>query len=115
MNQYGRSYSEMTLGKFQVGDSVIVKNKGRTYSSYIKMAERLGVSHKWVCEPHQTDLENGTVGVILRQYSEIRYGNRTTFVLIDTGDREYIISDNGLALVEDSNMSEDSGECESIW
>ena len=84
--------------KFQIGDKVVVSNRGQQYSSYDTMALKMGLS-KWT---KTNDVDNRTLATIVAK--EIHEDGSTRLYGIETTNgTQHIISENGLRLHEESN------------
>ena len=80
--------------KFKIGDKVKITNCGECYRSYDDMAHKMGLKN-WRTG---NNLTNGDEGMIVAIEQHPR--NSDTLCGVDVNGREYIMSVNGLELVE---------------
>lgn len=89
--------------EFEIGDKVKIINRGHTYDSYYEMSKELN-STKW----HRGYFpEDGKIGIIKNIKSQVKHLlGEINFILVDLGDREIVISSQGLQKIEGGEKME---------
>jgi len=106
---------------FEEGDIVIIVNSELIYPDYVGLAKDLGAT-KWKAENifnGGTSMEDGYLGIVKDSVNTLG----AHIVLIDVGEREFLINQRGILKVEiNTNTPEqkkgskdDTGSYESIW
>jgi len=86
--------------KLKIGDAVIIKDPGWTYSGYQKKAIELGAT-KWKKEANPRRGDSGVIkNFVLQNKHKINRGF-IYFILVDCGEKEYVVSESALEIMND--------------
>jgi hypothetical protein len=95
------------MTNFKLGDKVKVVNRGQLYSTYKRFAERYGIRNFIYADDLLTIGDEGTV-IVVGIHTE-GATDRRTLLGITVGDKDYIIGESGVELIQTPAAEKEAG------